>query len=59
MKLIEDNNGMFLGESRSIPVCSSCGCRMLFKHTSDAMYRLKKCPQCGHMLNLGAKQNKN
>lgn len=51
MKLIEDNTGMLPGEMRHVPVCSSCGCRDLFKQVHGTMYRLKKCPQCGHTLN--------
>lgn len=56
MKLIEDNSGMFPGETCHIPVCSSCGCRKLYKQATGAMYRLKKCPQCGHVLKWNDKK---
>lgn len=50
MRLIEDNAGMFPGETCHVPVCSKCGCRQLFRQVPGTMYRLKKCPQCGHTL---------
>lgn len=53
MKLIEDNSGMFPGETASRPVCSKCGCKQLFRQVPGAMYRVKKCPQCGYTLNWG------
>lgn len=53
MKLIEDNSGMFPGETASRPVCSKCGCKQLFRQLPGAMYRMKNCPQCGHTLNWG------
>lgn len=51
MKLLEDNSGMFPGESCLVPVCSQCGCRQLYRQVPGAMYRLKNCPKCGHTLN--------
>lgn len=51
LRMEEDNAGMFPGESRIIPICGICGCKEIFKQTTGAIYRLKKCPQCGHVLN--------
>lgn len=50
MKQIKDNTGILLGETRYVSVCSNCGCRQLFIQVSGKLYRLKKCPQCGHIL---------
>lgn len=50
MKLIKDNSGMLFGETCLIPVCSMCGCRKLYHQETGKMYRLKKCPECGHMI---------
>lgn len=51
MKLIENNAGMFPGETCHVPVCSVCGCKKLFHQETGKMFRLNKCPQCGHILN--------
>lgn len=51
MKLIEDNRGMFPGETCHVPVCSRCGCRKLYHQETGRMTRLKNCPKCGHTLN--------
>lgn len=56
MKLVEDNIGLFPGETGHVSVCSKCGCRKLFKQVPSAMYRLKKCPQCGHTLDWSKKE---
>lgn len=53
MKLIEDNSGMFPGESSLIPVCSVCGCKNLFKQVPGLLARLKHCPSCNHELDWG------
>lgn len=50
MKLIENNAGMFPGETCHVPVCSVCGCKKLFHQETGKMFRLNKCPQCGHIL---------
>lgn len=50
MKLIEDNAGCFPGEVCHRPVCSKCGYKRLYKQVTGALHRLKKCPQCGHVL---------
>ena len=51
MKLIENNAGMFPGETCHVPVCRVCGCKKLFHQETGKMFRLNKCPQCGHILN--------
>lgn len=51
MKLIENNAGMFPGETCHVPVCSVCGCKKLFHQETGKMFSLNKCPQCGHILN--------
>lgn len=56
MKLVEDNAGMLPGETGYVPVCSKCGCRQLFRQVPGTMYRLKKCPQCGHTLVWSVKE---
>ena len=53
MKMIEDNSGMFPGESSMIPVCSACGCKTLYKQSPGILKRLKNCPSCNHKLNWG------
>lgn len=51
MKLIENNAGMFPGETCHVPVCGVCGCKKLFHQETGKMFRLNKCPHCGHILN--------
>lgn len=51
MKLVENNAGMFPGETCRVPVCSVCGCKKLYHQETGKMFRLNKCPQCGHILN--------
>lgn len=55
MKLIENNSGMFPGETCHIPVCSVCGCKKLYEQSPGKMKRLKCCPQCGHIINWNSK----
>ena len=50
MKLIEDNSGMLPGETCHIPVCRECGCMELFKTRGNVLYRVKRCPKCGHII---------
>lgn len=53
MIFVEDNNGMFGGESCLVPECSVCGCRRLFEQKSGVLRRLKKCPDCNCDVAIG------
>lgn len=37
MKLIENNSGMFSGETCLVPVCSICGCRKLYEQKTGML----------------------
>lgn len=58
MELVEDNTGMFPGETCLIPVCSECGNKIPFEQAffllqaSQAIieiYKMDVCQFCGHV----------